>query len=315
MKIEHLTEFAVLARYLNFSVAAKKLYLTQPSLSSHIQSMESELRVELFDRGAELSLTPAGSSFLQNAQRLLAEYEAAVEECRLAAKTSIGKLVIQESPLITTAYQYLMDVVAQFKLERPDIEVELVPKGNVGLVDDLLDGRVDCGIMPMASHYGGDAVELVEIRTGLSSPMLLWVDRNSPLATKSPLHLRDLDGCTCPVTSKMIVNEYRYSYAAICEREGIRLDVPERQANTISDFYMNCIGPGDLCIVDSGDSLLPLMRTRQDRVLRTFDDKDNLVREYLCYRRGNEKSTLRDFLEFFALHSGGTAPDAGVWEQ
>ena len=86
MKLEYLHEFLVLTRTGNFTIAAKELEITQTALSRHIQQLESELDVILFERSTrKMQLTQAGKSFLKYAQNSLdvrQEMAAALEHIR-----------------------------------------------------------------------------------------------------------------------------------------------------------------------------------------------------------------------------------------
>ncbi|MCF0230504.1 MAG: LysR family transcriptional regulator, partial [Parasporobacterium sp.] len=63
MKSEHIKEFIVLAEELNYTKAAKKLYISHSSLSKHIAEAERELGVQLFVRTTHaVELTEAGRS-------------------------------------------------------------------------------------------------------------------------------------------------------------------------------------------------------------------------------------------------------------
>ena len=65
MEITYLQEFVELSKTLNFTVAAQRLYISQPVLSKHIKSLESELQLPLFDRkGKSIALTEFGRSYL-----------------------------------------------------------------------------------------------------------------------------------------------------------------------------------------------------------------------------------------------------------
>ena len=50
MKTEHLREFAVLAQHLNFTIAAKELFIAQSTLSAHVAQLEEELGFALLER-------------------------------------------------------------------------------------------------------------------------------------------------------------------------------------------------------------------------------------------------------------------------
>lgn len=82
MRIEFLREFVTLANYGNFRVAAEKLFISQPTLSNHIKTLENELGFELFDRARDNELTAAGSLLLDGAQSALLCIDEAVEDCR-----------------------------------------------------------------------------------------------------------------------------------------------------------------------------------------------------------------------------------------
>jgi DNA-binding transcriptional LysR family regulator len=71
--------FRAVARQLNFSRAAEKLFLTQPAVTQQIKALEEELRVPLFYRtGGHISLTPGGKALLPIAEKMKALSEEAV---------------------------------------------------------------------------------------------------------------------------------------------------------------------------------------------------------------------------------------------
>lgn len=62
MDIRQLEAFVYTAKYQSFSLAAQKLYLSQPTVSSHICNLEKELHTQLLQRTTKaLSMTPAGA--------------------------------------------------------------------------------------------------------------------------------------------------------------------------------------------------------------------------------------------------------------
>ena len=73
MDLNLLKEFTLLARYLNYSRAARELNLNQPTLSRHIVQLEEELGVQLFLRDRQsVALTEAGRLFLPEAEAVTA---------------------------------------------------------------------------------------------------------------------------------------------------------------------------------------------------------------------------------------------------
>ena len=79
MTLNQLRYFQAVARLQNFRAAAEQLYISQPSLSRSIDSLEDELGVVLFERaGRGIALTGSGRLFLEYANRILEECDIAV---------------------------------------------------------------------------------------------------------------------------------------------------------------------------------------------------------------------------------------------
>lgn len=79
MDLEKLRCCVSLSRHLNFTRAAEENFISQPSMTQKINSLEQELGVQLFRRSnREVSLTEAGRSFVQDAQAILLAYQDAV---------------------------------------------------------------------------------------------------------------------------------------------------------------------------------------------------------------------------------------------
>ena len=74
MELRHLRYFVAVAEEQSFTKASEKLFIAQPPLSRQIQNLESELGIQLFERGSRpLQLTDAGQFFYQHAVTLLAK--------------------------------------------------------------------------------------------------------------------------------------------------------------------------------------------------------------------------------------------------
>ena len=72
MDFKQLEAFITVSKLRSFSKAANAIYLSQPTISSHISSLERELNIQLFDRTSkEVNLTPIGESFLQYANDII----------------------------------------------------------------------------------------------------------------------------------------------------------------------------------------------------------------------------------------------------
>ena len=147
MKIESMREYITLCEYLNFTSAAKKLYTTQPSLSYRIAGIEKEIGVQLVDRGGSaLALTPAGKVFLGEAQKLVKDYDTALEKCRRASRKR-DELVMERPVGFPKAAQQLDSLVSSFVRSGSSVGVRFTCSDGKLLRDVLLDGVADCGVV------------------------------------------------------------------------------------------------------------------------------------------------------------------------
>ena len=93
MELRQLKYFVKSAEYLNFSVAAKHLFITQSTLSQQIKQLEYELGFELFLRNSRhIQLTEAGEEFLPFARKTILDAEDAVQRLHDLQHVKVGTL-------------------------------------------------------------------------------------------------------------------------------------------------------------------------------------------------------------------------------
>src|SRR6187399_2121557 len=95
MELRQLEYFVAVAEDLNFSRAAARLHVAQPSISAQIKSLEEDLGVLLFERSSKaVALSPAGLDLLPLARELLDDARQLREQASLSARRLGGKLRI-----------------------------------------------------------------------------------------------------------------------------------------------------------------------------------------------------------------------------
>ena len=112
MELRHLRTFLAVAEELHFGAAAERLYLSPPTVTEHIQSLERELGTPLLHRGRGVALTEAGAALVGHARQAVAHADAAVAAAREFADGTTGHLRIgilsngagALTPLIIRAY-------------------------------------------------------------------------------------------------------------------------------------------------------------------------------------------------------------------
>lgn len=151
MDMKHLQTFVLTARTLNFRKAAEQLFLAQPTVTQHIRLLETELRVQLFDRGGKrVRLTPAGERFLQYAEQLLHVYEEGVQELTGWQQGYRERLVLAVSPLV--ARSTLPRVMNRFTAAHPNVEVVVQIAMSPEIPALITDGRAHLALSRMPAH-------------------------------------------------------------------------------------------------------------------------------------------------------------------
>jgi len=141
-----LETFCKVSELKSFSKAAKSLFLTQPTVSGHILSLEKTLQLRLFDRmGRETRLTRAGEVLLQYASRILSDRRealSAVSEFSLGIR---GELQLGAS---TIPGEYLLpELIAGFKQDFPQISFSLKMSDTKEVAQYVLQGVVELGMV------------------------------------------------------------------------------------------------------------------------------------------------------------------------
>jgi len=138
---ERLYEFLALSRYLNYSRAARELFMTQSSLSRHVAEMEKELGVTLLERSTHgVRLTDAGKLLAQFSQRALEKYSSALSRLRVAGLDVSGKVSIACAD--SSVYGHFLSFMRQFNAKYGGIEYSVDVLSAGGAEEELL-GRYD----------------------------------------------------------------------------------------------------------------------------------------------------------------------------
>jgi LysR family transcriptional regulator, cyn operon transcriptional activator len=141
MNLSHLRTFVAIADAGGVHRATSHVNLSQPAASRHVQTLENELGVPLFDRiGRRVQLTSAGEDLLRRGRRVLAEVSAFTERARALKKGESGILRVGATPMVIE--NTLAPFLGYYRRGHPGVEVQLVEDGGVRLPDRLADADV-----------------------------------------------------------------------------------------------------------------------------------------------------------------------------
>ena len=148
----------------SITAAAKKLYVSQPSLSQMLRHVEEELGVEIFDRSVTpFHITYAGEKYLHAAQVMLAAQEQLESEIREIRHDHSGRLRLGVS--VSRGLQVLPLVIPKFAAQYPNVKLELIESGSDTLDAMIQEGKIDLALAAIESTSPNMTYELIERET------------------------------------------------------------------------------------------------------------------------------------------------------
>ena len=155
MNLEQLRAFVEVAELGNFTRAAERLHLAQPSLSRQITTLEQDLGAALFHRArAGSTLTTAGESLLPLARRMLADADSVRRELGELAGLQRGRVRLGATP--TLCISLVAEVFSAFHSAYPGIELHLSEHGSRRLLDELAGGELDLALITTSGAASAD---------------------------------------------------------------------------------------------------------------------------------------------------------------
>ncbi len=153
IEMRQIQVFLAVSELRNFSRAAEKIHLTQPTVSSHLKALERYLGAELLERGGrEIRLTPAGELFLPYARRIYSLQERAQQELSLYTGAASGTLEIGGS---NTPGQYILPgIIGAFSRQRKKVRITLRIGDSESIISQIGDGRLELGLVGTPAPAG-----------------------------------------------------------------------------------------------------------------------------------------------------------------
>lgn len=189
MTLTQIAYFLEVAKCLNFTEAAKHLYITQPTLSRQMTAIESELNMQLFIRNQKsLKLTPGGIILRDELGRMMEDYQQILEKAERASQGMSGSLRIGvlEGHGIS---EILPEVLEYFEKSYPNIKIYLGCHSYRKLIELLYKKEIDAIItydFHIREKEDIDTLPVQQVHPVLALP------RRNPLAEKESIQIGDL---------------------------------------------------------------------------------------------------------------------------
>jgi DNA-binding transcriptional LysR family regulator len=319
-RIRQLQCFLVLAEKLNYGQAARSQFMTQPTLSFQIKSLEQDFGARLFDRNPKgVTLTHAGKQLVSSARRILAEVESVQREISgIASKAPLRVCCSQAGQ-----FEILPKVIRQLAESEPDLRIEIETMIPEERVQALVSGKLDALMMVAPVQAPGVTFQL------LRREALIAVLPDTP-ENRARTNISVHEFATHPL---LVANERECSYCkqlalGMMQRLGLSPEMVETPVNMNFQCAMVAAGKG-VCF--SSESLLGLRfpgvvfvpfqeslpRTRLGVAWRTKDTSaslqifhEALVRAAYRPSRDMERAQLPVFADIARLANLAEIPQA-----
>ncbi len=181
LPLESLHVFVVAAELENFSRAARRLHLSQPAVSQHIQALEKRLGVQLFERnGRRVRLSAAGETLLPLARDLIRASKQLEEVAFTLSGEVVGHLIVGCS---TTSGKYVLPpLLAKFRRRYPLVKGTVRVGMRNQVIDWLQAGEVDLAITSERINRSG-----IHYRQFFEDEIVLIVPKGHPWAEKGTI--------------------------------------------------------------------------------------------------------------------------------
>ncbi len=252
MDNQNLKAFITVVDCGSFSYAADRLYVTQSAISKRIAQLELQIGKKLFDRIArQVSLTEAGKELLPRAQRILKEYEDALQAINDLSGEASGTLRLAISHHL--GLHRLPPVLKQFSQQYPNVTLDIEFMDSEKAYELVLHGESEVAVITLAldSHHNINSKKIWD------DPLRFICAQDHPLANLKKPQLSDL--AEYPIilpglntyTGRIIQNLF--------QREGIPLKAP------MSTNYLETIST--MVEIGLGWSVLPETLVRDLHVM------------------------------------------------
>jgi LysR family transcriptional regulator, hydrogen peroxide-inducible genes activator len=190
MEMHQVRYFLALSEDLNFTRAAERCHVAQPSLTRAIKQLEEEMGGALFHRErANTHLTELGRTLKPYLEQVLGRAEQAKREAQEFIR--LQKTPLRFGLMCTIAPTYLLDLVAAVRMRHPGIELQIIDAAASELQARLIAGALDIAIFALPEL---SAEERLHYQPLYREQFQIVLERKHRLAAQAAVRVRDLDG-------------------------------------------------------------------------------------------------------------------------
>ncbi len=287
MTITQLQYVLAVAEYRNFTLAAQKSFVTQPTLSMQVQKLEDELDVLIFDRSKKpIAVTEVGQKIVAQAKNIVNE-ASRITDIVDQDKGFIGgdfTLGIIPTVMPTLLPMFLKTFIKKY----PKVNLIIKEQSTESLIRNIQDGHIDAAIAATPLE-----IEFIKERPLYYEPFVGYVPRNHRLGAHEHLKPEDLD-----VSDVLLLQDghcFRDGVINLCKAPR---DVSREHFQLQSGSFETLVNLAD---EDMGMTLLPYLNTLElddlkKKNLKYFDNPSPAREVSLIYHKSELKIQITEAL-------------------
>lgn len=288
MTITQLSYVLAVAEHQNFTKAAQKCFVTQPTLSMQIQKLEDELDVLIFDRSKKpIELTEVGKKLVTQARNIVNESNR-IQDIVDQEKGFVGgefKLGIIPTVMPTLLPMFLNNFVKKY----PKVKLKIEELTTEEIITRINDGHLDAAIAATPLEQ-----ETIKERVLYFEPFVAYVPHNHRLSNNKRLDTSDLD-----------INDMLLLEDGHCFRDGVINLCKVFKSHNDDKFQLESGSIETLIKLSNeglGMTLLPYLHTldlpeKSKQNLRFFNDPNPAREVSLIYHKSELKMQIIEALQ------------------
>ena len=213
MTLNQLKYIIELSKENSINEAAKKLFISQPSLTAALKSLEQEIGFDIFLRKKSgISLTVKGAEFLGYAKSVIEQYE--ILDAKYISKNNIKKTFHVSMQHYTFAVNAFIKVINQYGMDEYEFEIHETKTYDV--IENVKNQKSEVGILYL-NDYNQAVLEKIFNEAGLSFTPLFdcgiyaYMSKKNPLSDRKEITMEDLDDYPCLTFAQGDYNSFYFA--------------------------------------------------------------------------------------------------------
>lgn len=213
MTLNQLKYVIAISKVNSLNEAAKKLYISQPSLTAALHSLEQELGFDLFLRSKSgISLTVKGEEFLGYARSVVEQYD--ILDAKYISKTEVKRKFHVSMQHYTFAVNAFVELIREYGMDEYEFEIHETKTHEV--IENVRNQRSELGVLYL-NDYNRNVMSKILKEAGLQFTPLFecgiyaYMSKNNPLASRKVVTMEELDEYPCLAFAQGEFNSFYYA--------------------------------------------------------------------------------------------------------